>query len=97
MNAEVTAEAPFKNYAIYHWDRYGRREQRKHRWESGNEKWIGYLDRYPDLRQNGITTKEQAIQHYLRKGKVEGRNICVDNNPVSLMMMILIRNGERQE
>ena len=73
LNAEVTAEAPFKNYAIYHWDRYGRQEQRKYRWESGNEKWIGYLDRYPDLRQNGITTKEQAIQHYLRKGKMEGR------------------------
>lgn len=37
------------------------------------DRWVSYLDRYPDLRQNGIITQKQAISHYLRYGKFEGR------------------------
>lgn len=36
-------------------------------------KWQDYLDLNPDLRVNGITTKKQAIAHYLQNGKFEGR------------------------
>jgi hypothetical protein len=35
--------------------------------------WHYYLDKYPDLRTNGITTEQQAIQHWLNHGKKEGR------------------------
>ena len=37
--------------------------------------WKTYLDTYPDLRQNGVLTKEQAINHWNNHGKNEGR-IC---------------------
>lgn len=36
--------------------------------------WKNYLDRYPDLRENGITTEESAILHYEVHGRREGRN-----------------------
>ena len=52
-----------------HWFEHGHSEQRKYQWENGKDKWIGYINRYPDLRKNGVTTKEQAIQHYVQYGK----------------------------
>ena len=36
--------------------------------------WQYYLDTYPDLRQNGVHTEHQAIQHWNIHGKNEGRN-----------------------
>jgi lipopolysaccharide biosynthesis protein len=36
--------------------------------------WQLYLDRYPDLRMNGVMTREQAIRHYLNYGYYEGRS-----------------------
>ncbi len=35
--------------------------------------WVGYLDNNPDLRQNGILTKVQALNHWNKYGKREGR------------------------
>ena len=35
--------------------------------------WHYYLDKYPDLRKNGITTEQQAIQHWLTHGNKENR------------------------
>ena len=35
--------------------------------------WKYYLDKYPDLRQNGVHTQEQALQHWNTYGKNEGR------------------------
>jgi hypothetical protein len=40
--------------------------------------WVKYLDTYPDLRQNGIHTEEQAIWHWNNHGKQEGRQ-CYKN------------------
>ena len=41
--------------------------------------WEFYLNQYPDLRKNGINTKQKAYAHWLHYGKKEGR-IC--NSPV---------------
>lgn len=41
--------------------------------------WKAYLDGYPDLRINGVNTIEQAIHHWLTRGKQEGR-ICKLNS-----------------
>lgn len=38
-----------------------------------NFDWQYYLDKYPDLRQNGVQSKEQAILHWNTCGKNEGR------------------------
>ena len=38
-----------------------------------NFDWQYYLDNYPDLRHNGVHTKEQAISHWNTYGKHEGR------------------------
>ena len=35
--------------------------------------WQFYLNKYPDLRANGVHTKEQAINHWNKYGKKEGR------------------------
>ncbi len=35
--------------------------------------WQYYLDKYPDLRINGINTEQQAIQHWKTYGEKEGR------------------------
>jgi hypothetical protein len=35
--------------------------------------WMYYLNRYPDLRRNGVITKKQAIQHWENRGILEGR------------------------
>jgi hypothetical protein len=35
--------------------------------------WQFYLDRYPDLRQNGVHTEQQAFQHWIVCGQMEGR------------------------
>lgn len=36
--------------------------------------WQSYLNRYPDLVRNGVVTAEQALNHWLRIGRMEGRN-----------------------
>lgn len=72
-NSDIVGISPTQQFAITHWLQHGHEEQRKYQWENGKDKWIGYLDRYPDLRKNGVKTKEQAIQHYVRRGKSEGR------------------------
>jgi hypothetical protein len=36
--------------------------------------WIFYLDKYPDLRQNGVYTENQAIQHWKNYGNRENRS-----------------------
>ena len=33
--------------------------------------WEYYLDKYTDLRINGVNTKEQALQHWNTHGKTE--------------------------
>jgi len=40
--------------------------------------WEFYLDMYPDLRQNGIVTEQQALQHWNNYGKQEGRSYFFD-------------------
>jgi hypothetical protein len=35
--------------------------------------WLYYLDKYPDLRANGLHTEQQALQHWLYYGEKEGR------------------------
>ena len=59
--------------AKYHWITLGKSDNLLYRWENGNDKWKGYLDRYPDLRQNGVITQYQSVIHYLYHGKNEGR------------------------
>jgi len=39
----------------------------------GDFNWEYYLDHYPDLRQNGVDTKEKAIRHWINFGNKEGR------------------------
>ena len=39
--------------------------------------WKLYLDKYPDLRANGIHSNEQALQHWNNHGKKEGRQASV--------------------
>jgi hypothetical protein len=38
-----------------------------------NFDWQYYLDKYPDLRINGVHTEQQAIQHWFSYGEKEGR------------------------
>ena len=47
--------------------------------------WEYYLDKYPDLRVNGVHTKEQAINHWNNYGQYEGRSY----HP-SILLSILI-------
>jgi hypothetical protein len=44
--------------------------------------WRYYLDKYPDLRINGVHTESQAINHWNTYGKREGRryDICIINS-----------------
>ena len=35
--------------------------------------WQFYLENYPDLRQNGLRTQQEAEQHYVKHGRMEGR------------------------
>jgi hypothetical protein len=37
--------------------------------------WQYYLDKYPDLRKNGIKTEQQTVQHWKTYGGKEGRKI----------------------
>jgi hypothetical protein len=41
--------------------------------------WLFYLNRYPDLRLNGIHTEKQAIEHWNMHGKLEGRRASIFN------------------
>jgi hypothetical protein len=41
--------------------------------------WIYYLDTYLDLRENGVSTLEQALQHWMNHGKKEGRLFSIFN------------------
>jgi hypothetical protein len=52
---------------------------------------IQYLKNYPDLKQAGIETCEQAWNHYLRFGKLEGR-IC--NPIISLNKKVVFYKSE---
>lgn len=47
--------------------------------------WIFYLDTYPDLRENGILTKERALIHWEYHGKREGR-ICRKMNNIGISL-----------
>jgi len=38
-----------------------------------NFDWLYYLNKYPDLRTNGVHTKQQAKEHWLNHGLKEGR------------------------
>jgi hypothetical protein len=38
-----------------------------------NFDWQYYLDKYPDLRMNGVHTEQQALQHWINHGEKEGR------------------------
>ena len=40
-----------------------------------NFNWKKYLNKYPDLKINGINTQHQAINHWINSGIKEGRNI----------------------
>lgn len=44
--------------------------------------WIYYLDKYVDLRKNGVHTAQQALNHWNNYGKKEGRicNKYMENN-----------------
>ena len=39
--------------------------------------WQFYLDTYPDLRQNGVHSEQQAFQHWITCGKMEGRQSSI--------------------
>lgn len=43
--------------------------------------WQYYLDAYPDLRANGVTTEAQARQHWLNGGIYEGRQGSIGFSP----------------
>lgn len=73
LNPDVAKVSTTQAWAIRHWRGFGYKEQRKYYWENGKDKWITYLDRYPELRLNGVTTQESAVDHYIRYGKTEGR------------------------
>lgn len=40
---------------------------------TGGFDWIKYLDDHPDLRTNGVTTEQQAIDHWNAYGRTENR------------------------
>lgn len=42
--------------------------------ESDDFNWTQYLINYPDLKQDGITTQEQALRHWRHYGKMEKRS-----------------------
>ena len=71
--------------------------------------WKYYLDTYPDLRQNGIHTEQQAMNHWLTHGKKEGRepNVKIINsekiiedkiidNPIFLFYQFFIHPNEER-
>jgi len=45
----------------------------------GDFNWEHYLDHYPDLRQNGVDTKEKAERHWINFGNKEGRKYLSPN------------------
>jgi len=42
--------------------------------------WRYYLDKYPDLRANGVHTEQQARQHWVTHGEKEGRTAYSKND-----------------
>lgn len=77
----VTSGICTKEEAIKHWIKYGKAECRIAD-TGGSEQciidnsridWERYLTRYPDLVTSGIRTKEWAIRHWMKYGKVERR------------------------
>ena len=38
--------------------------------------WKYYLNKYPDLGNNGINTKRKAYNHWIKKGRKEKRFPC---------------------
>ncbi len=47
-----------------------------------NFDWQYYLDKYPDLRANGVHTEQQALQHWFNHGEKEGRSYFKQLYPI---------------
>lgn len=45
--------------------------------------WMYYIQRYPDLQENGINTKKAAWTHWIYYGKKELRSCCINNEIVN--------------
>ena len=72
--------------AFEHWTKYGKKEGRTYKKldtnlndEILNIDWEQYIDNYDDLKESGINTKEKAIEHWIKYGKNEGRDIKLIN------------------
>ena len=57
--------------------------------------WQYYLDKYPDLRANGIHTEQQAIEHWNNFGKNEDRIYC--RTKCGFAISTYHRNNSRME
>jgi hypothetical protein len=72
--------------AFEHWTKYGKKEGRSFKKldtnlndEILNIDWDNYIYSYDDLKESGINTKEKAIEHWIKYGKNEGRDIKLIN------------------
>ena len=57
---------------VAHWNAHGQKEGRK--WSLPVDQHEKYLEKYPDLKRNGVNTKEKALTHFLTNGRREGRS-----------------------
>ena len=56
--------------------------------------WQYYLGKYPDLRKNGIHTQQQAIEHWIKHGKQEGRTTLSNNTTGKKNILIYTHMSE---
>ena len=54
-----------------------------------NFNWKCYINKYPDLINFGINTKEKAILHWKKYGKKEGRNYLPEPESIKFEPIVI--------
>lgn len=79
LNKDVLHVSCTKEFAISHWMKHGKRENREYKIEGKrlytfNHEY--YIDSHIDIKFAGINTYEKALRHFLMCGYKEGRKWC---------------------
>lgn len=77
LNRDVANVSVTPEFALQHWEEHGKREGRRTRTPLPFDSFFDphrYLDKYPDLRMNGVDGVDAAVHHFLQHGVGEGRN-----------------------
>jgi len=77
LNRDVAKVSTTAEFAIQHWEQYGKKEGRRARTPLPFDSFFDphrYLSKYPDLRMNGVDSVDAAVVHFLQYGVDEGRN-----------------------